>query len=202
DWMGFDKSLGAIESNGYTYFNIGAERHAEDWQILSPVKGFGYGTKELNRLVQKHFKKRVIDLAINPGTFIDKNGTERRAARKIAKPRGIDEIVYGDKVINTRNVKWNNWWDKIYPKDEKENSLQYIANGEIGIITGVFSSKWKDEHPTNIAFSSQEGYAYVMYSTHFKEDSIVQIELGYSITIHKSQGSDFKVVFLILPNPC
>lgn len=38
DIVNFDKSLGAIEANGYTYFNKGTAKTAEKWQILSPVK--------------------------------------------------------------------------------------------------------------------------------------------------------------------
>jgi hypothetical protein len=41
-----------------------------------------------------------------------------------------------------------------------------------------------------------------MKNRHFREDGDVQIELAYAITIHKSQGSGFKTVFFILPNPC
>ena len=201
DQIGFDKSLGAVENNGFTYFNIEAGKDAENWQILSPMNNHGFGTKEINRMIHKNFKTKMIDLATNPGTFPNGN----RKKRKVAKPRGEDQIVYGDKVINLRNVRWGGKYDTVYPdppKDPKITPLRYIANGEIGLVTGVFSKNWNGEHPTQITFSSQPGYSYVMKGRHFKEDGDVVVELAYAITTHKSQGSGFKKVFFILPNPC
>lgn len=199
DQVGFDKSLGAVEKNGYAYFRIESADDAENWQILSPMKGYGFGTKEINRMIHKNFKSKTIELAIDPGTY--PNGYRKK--RMIAKPRGEDRIIYGDKVINLRNIRWGKY-DKLYP-DQSNNpqALKYIANGEIGLVTGVFSSKgWKGEFPTQITFSSQPGYSYEMKGRHFREDGDVQIELAYAITIHKSQGSGFGTVFFILPNPC
>ena len=51
----FNRTLGAKDdSNGqYQYFNADyAERMIENWQILSPVNGFGYGVKEVNKFIQ------------------------------------------------------------------------------------------------------------------------------------------------------
>jgi hypothetical protein len=56
--------------------------------------------------------------------------------------------------------------------------------------------------PLNIVFSSQPEYAYVFKESDFQEDGDIQMELAYSITVHKAQGSGFKVVLFILPNPC
>lgn len=199
DQVGFDRSLGAVVKNGYAYFGIGSAGDAENWQLLSPMKGYGFGTKEINRMIHKNFKAKTIELATDPGTF--PNGYRKK--RMLAKPRGEDRIIYGDKVINLRNIRWGKY-DKLYP-DQANNpqALRYIANGEIGLVTGVFSSKgWRGEFPTQITFSSQPGYSYEMKNRHFKEDGDVQIELAYAITIHKSQGSGFKTVFFILPNPC
>ncbi len=199
DQVGFDKSLGAFEKNGYAYFRIESASDAENWQLLSPMKGCGFGTKEINRMIHKNFKAKTIELAIDPGTY--PNGFRKK--RMLATPRGEDRIIYGDKVINLRNIRWGKY-DKLYPEQANNpQALRYIANGEIGLVTGVFSSKgWKGEFPTQITFSSQPGYSYEMKGRHFKEDGDVQIELAYAITIHKSQGSGFKTVFFILPNPC
>jgi ATP-dependent exoDNAse (exonuclease V) alpha subunit len=96
---------------------------------------------------------------------------------------GIDGVIYGDKVINVRNTRWDHWYDAIYPKEMKSNALKYIANGEIGIITGVFSSKWQGDHPINVTFSSQPGYSYVFKRVSFYEEKESQLELAYCITI-------------------
>lgn len=192
DERGFDLSLGGTESNEFIYFNPEAAKKIEEWQILSPIRGYGFGTKELNRFIQEKFKQRWVDLALNL----------EHKKRLIPKPQGIDGIVYGDKVINERNVRWDKPWNKVYPVNMKEESLKYIANGEIGIVTGVFAGNWKGERPIQITFSSQPDYSYQFSGKDFNEDSEISIELAYCITVHKSQGSGFKTVFLIVPNPC
>lgn len=186
DIKGFELSLGATESTGYLYFNIGAEKNVEKWQILSPIKPYGYGVKAMNRFIQEKFRSSCIKLA------------EDFRKKSIPKPYGSDRIVYGDKVINIRNHRHNN----IYPKNY-EDALRYVANGEIGIVTGKFRGRyesWTGSLPVNVTFSSQGGYSYVYYP--FKEEDESPLELAYALTVHKAQGSDFNLIFLILPNPC
>src|SRR5207248_2800525 len=58
DEPGFEQSLGGSASNGWTYFNRGqTSSKAESWQILSPVRGEAHGIADLNRFVQRHFRK-------------------------------------------------------------------------------------------------------------------------------------------------
>ncbi len=84
-----------------------------------------------------------------------------------------------------------------------EELLKYMANGEIGLHIGKYGAwNYDTPRPLNIAFSSQPGYAYSFKESDFQEDGDIQLELAYSITVHKSQGSGFKVVLFILPNPC
>jgi ATP-dependent exoDNAse (exonuclease V) alpha subunit len=186
DSRGFELSLGGKQSGQYVYFNRGAAKDVEGWQILSPLKGRASGVKEINRLVQKTFRSGMLKLA-----------NEYRSKR-IPPPLGPDEIVYGDKVINTAN----NRRYQVYPK---ENALQYVANGEIGIVVGKFRGmyeKWKGQLPTNVEFSSQLGFTYDYGTRDFKEEGSPILELAYAITVHKSQGSDFDLCVLVLPNPC
>ena len=188
DFLKFEQSLGGAisKNNKYNYFNMNSVDKVENWQILTPVKPNGYGVKELNRMIQKQFRKGVIALAneIKPWH------------RFVSKPAGEDGFVYGDKVINMKNVRHF----KTFP--ENKNALKYIANGEIGLVTGRFDMKWQGNNPIQITFTSQPESQYQFYDSHFKEDGKIQMELAYAITVHKSQGSGFNTVFLILPNPC
>jgi hypothetical protein len=201
----FDASLGGkyIEDYNWTAFDISAANEIENWQILSPTRTAGYGTKVLNQEIQKIFRGKTKEKAIFPGKYKDRRtGEERFAPRKQPRPIGDDGIVYGDKVINTRNTRWDRPWHKIYNPDELD-VLKYMANGEIGIHIGKYGAWTYDApRPINIAFSSQSGYAYVFKESDFQEDGDIQMELAYSITVHKSQGSGFKTVLFILPNPC
>ena len=88
----------------------------------------------------------------------------------------------------------------MYP--EKDDA--YIANGEIGMVVGFFRKRglpdlrWKLE----VEFSSQPGFKYDFTSRDFKEESNAVLERAYALTVHKSQGSEFSTVILVLPNPC
>jgi hypothetical protein len=182
DVAGFERSLGAIDSGDYRYFNRGnTAGPAEAWQILSPVKGLTHGVRDLNRLIQTTFRQATIDFA--------------REKALIPKPVGNDQVVYGDKVINLRNHRRK----RIYPDDD--NALKYVANGEIGIVVGQFKKKnWKGRPWwVEIEFSSQPGYAYSFTARDFSDEGTASIELAYAITVHKAQGSEFGLTFLVLP---
>src|SRR5205807_2190351 len=90
----------------------------ESWQVLSPVRGQAHGVVDLNRLIQRQFRKRTRELA---------NSRYRRTP----KPVGTEEILYGDKVISTQNKRKKYVWPK-------EGALEYVANGEIGVVVGQF----------------------------------------------------------------
>ena len=198
DIAGFDATLGGVAWNDWRFFNprkdkkAGAAETAEGWQILSPVRSAAHGVPDLNRLIHKQFRQPMIDAARKEG-----------GRRKIPKPMGSEEIVYGDKVINLVNTDpglQRNRHRKVFPtKDDA-----YIANGEIGMGVGFFHRnglsdfRWKLE----VEFSSQPGFKYDFTSRDFGEESNAVLELAYALTVHKSQGSEFGTVILVLPNPC
>lgn len=53
-----------------------------------------------------------------------------------------------------------------------------------------------------VEFSSQPGFQYAFTNSDFSEENSSKLELAYALTIHKAQGSEFKTVVLVLPNPC
>jgi ATP-dependent exoDNAse (exonuclease V) alpha subunit len=198
----FNRTIGAKDIGAYQYFNYDfSEYQIENWQIVSPTNGYGYGVKEINKLIQTTFRKSFIDLAHN----LKDPQSPYFQKRKIAKPKGTDNIVYGDKVISLKNTSWrDNQW--IRPFEKKSVALNYFANGEIGIITGEFRGKGSDEKGeprVEITFSTQPGYSYSFNAKDLTDDeNKYQFELAYAITVHKSQGSGFKKVFLVLPSSC
>ena len=133
DTASFEMANGGTAVGDYIYFNRGNAKKVEDWQILSPVRGMPYGVGSLNRLIHKKFRQATIDFA------------KRTRYRKIPRPLGPDEVVYGDKVICVRNHRRY----KVYPKDE--GAQQYVANGEVGLVVGMFSNK-KAPSITNVEF--------------------------------------------------
>ncbi|MGC3977779.1 MAG: ATP-dependent RecD-like DNA helicase [Paludibacteraceae bacterium] len=179
----FNKTLGSSDGR---YFNFReAANSAEQWQILSPVREKVFGVRALNRKIHKQFRKDKVEYARN------KYG-------KIPSPIGLEEIVYGDKIINLFNNRRNEVWP--------DGSLNYVANGEIGMVIGQFKTskmtfKGRPKN-TEIEFTSQKGYKYTFKGWEFSEESNNPLELAYALTVHKAQGSEFGKVFIVIPNPC
>jgi hypothetical protein len=188
DSGGFERACGATPAGEYNYFNLGAASKADKWQVLSPVRASGGGVVELNRLIHGSYRAAALELARRKGY-----------ARKIPKPAGPQEIVYGDKVINVRNKARKHY----YPANV--GVLEYVANGEIGVVTGPFRGKGR-KVPLGlleVEFSTQPGTAYKFWLNEVHgEEATPILELAYAITIHKSQGSEFEQTFVVLPNPC
>ena len=192
DTIGFEKSLGGNLFNDFIYFHCGRQdkdgacKKIEDWQILSPVRNEPHGVESLNRFIQSTFRYEMKERST-------------RKWRRTSKPMGREEIIYGDKVINLKNHHRKD----VYPKDD---ALCYVANGEIGVVVGQFKSKnsmmkglpWKLE----VEFASQPRFKYGYTGRDFGEEAEPKLELAYALTVHKVQGSEFGITFLIIPNPC
>lgn len=181
DQRGFNKMLGSTADGDYDYFDatrngkLGAVAAVEAWQILSPLRGMTFGVNDINRQVHERFRTALMEFA------------SKHRYRRVPKPLGAERIVYGDKVINLSNHRR----DGVYPKD---GALGYLANGEIGIAVSPMHKTF-----LNVEFSSQPGFTYGFQKRDFSEEGEAALELAYALTVHKSQGSQFKLVILVLP---
>jgi len=163
----------------------GSGRSAEAWQILSPVRQQPWGVERLNRSIHQRYQAQHLNMARNPVRY-----------RAIPSPMGDNQLVYGDKVINNRN-SWVPKW-VIYPRPDDAG---YLANGEIGMAVGHRRTKKRNWYPDTleVEFSTQPGRVYKFKGSDFDEEGEASLELAYALTVHKAQGSEFEVVFLVLP---
>jgi hypothetical protein len=193
EWQSFACSLGGnLDDKGSAWFNSkwgekypGAGAAAERWQLLSPVRQKPWGVDTLNRSIHLRYKGPQIERARNPGKY-----------RSIPKPMGDNQIIYGDKVINNRNGSV--WKKRIYPEPASNG---YLANGEIGMVVGHRRTQKRSWVPDalEIEFSTQVGHFFKFWDSDFDDDGDAALELAYALTVHKAQGSEFDVVFLVLP---
>ncbi len=147
---------------------------ASEIQVLSPSRKYGGGTRELNAAIQD---------ALNPPD-----------PKKKEKAVGNEVFRVGDRVMQTRN-NYDIMWQKgvrTIPGGDGETAAggeqgSGIYNGDVGYIEDM------DEG---------EGIAYVRFEDRlapYPFERMSELELAYAITIHKSQGSEYRAVILALP---
>lgn len=173
DISGFNFSLGGYINNGWINFANNEEsiRKIESWQVLSAYRS--------DPSIGTSTINRIIhDKYKNSNYIVLPDGYKIRSTPKVL---GSESICYGDKVINIRNQK----------KDGN-----YVANGEVGIVDRVYEKPYKHQ----VKFTSQPENSFKWYSGISEEDNN-DLELAYALTVHKSQGSEFDTVILVLGEP-
>ena len=120
---------------------------------------------------------------------------------KFASPLGADGVIFADKVMFLKN-DWNrNAWDPI----AREALDGDVANGEIGMIVQSATEEGRSRRAAiKIEFSTQPARQYTFWDNELNGDDEGSewIELAYAVTIHKSQGSQFRLTFVVIPDPC
>ena len=169
DVVGFNQKALGLTPEGWVPF----EDHdgAEKFQILSPVRLHSYGVHDLNRWIQRKYRAKQLESAKQPWGL----------------SLGDEEIVWGDKVILVRNGKREGWNGKSKQKIE-----DYLANGEIGVAAPAKA------RCLNVALTKRPDVRYGFFPSQFGGDG-GPLELAYALTVHKAQGSEFGVVFVVLP---
>jgi hypothetical protein len=115
EWA-FALTYGATLNGEYLNWEPGAGAAAERWQILTPTRSRVFGRVELNRHIKRTY--RAADTRFGQRIF----------RSNIAALIGPEQIVRGDKVMQTRNRRLT-----AYPRT---GGLNYVANGEIGVGIG------------------------------------------------------------------
>lgn len=193
DVAGFCKSLGGNpQTSGMEFFNdsIGKADKSdccvskvEDWQVLCPVRNDSHGVLNINHMIHEKYRRFMLDYISNPNNRY-----------KLADRMGSGEIILGDKVIHLRNEKSR----YAYPQGN-----YYLANGEIGTVV----TKWslepdKKQRKIEVEFASQPGHKFTYDKDDFGDDGSEPLELAYALTVHKSQGSQFATVILVMSDKC
>lgn len=164
------------------------ERNPAFLQVLSPFRGDDFGTDRLNAVLQ---------------SLLNSSWASRFS---------LDTITVFDKVMQIINRTNSN---KIfaYNWNTRKNEQIEVFNGDMGFAYphGYDAKKLHYMHKLDrfsVKFKGRENYSVGYGSGLGKTDRgrwmkseapINNLELAYAISVHKSQGSEFDTVYLVLP---
>jgi len=146
-------------------------------QVISPYRGELFGIEHLNQVLQQHRNRWWLE---NKGA--------------------VGGITCFDKVIQVQNrARWRALW--AYSTRTREKERVDVFNGEIG-LTKIHSFdknwKWGGFHLERFqVIFGRKQHLWVEYTSSGAVEE--NLELAYAISVHKSQGSEFQRVYLILP---
>lgn len=164
----------------------------EELQIISPYRGEFYGTDALNQWMQSEFN----------------TSWSRRF--------NLDGISLFDKVIQFRNRPRS---DLAYAYNDvtRQNERAEVYNGEIGLVMvhGLdsqnqwykrmgqlrrFQVRFSNENRRNLRYNYGTNLGQDDKGRRIPEQKVQDnLELAYAISVHKSQGSEFDYVYIVIP---
>jgi ATP-dependent exoDNAse (exonuclease V) alpha subunit len=145
-------------------------------QILSPYRAGYFGADELNRQIQTLLRSELLQ-------------QWRETLGKVSGRR----YVRHDKVLQTQNKRLfardTTAWDRY----TRTNIDLFVANGELGLVYQI--GEHKKRRFARVSFETTP-HVSVNVDEHWAEH---WLDLGYAMSVHKAQGSDFAGVLLVLP---
>lgn len=198
----------------------------EDIQVLCPQRKGEAGTYVINWLIQQAFNpnrngmkvenckftKLVVEDEQAGATAESATGVPSTSARlsPTAEPgrtvvpsaasssgTAVEQqltlyFMKGDKVIHTVNNYSKVWYYKNESGAYIENKqLLGITNGECGVVEDIYMEEAGQGEQPVVVVRYEDGY--VKYT-----DSLDELDHCYAMTIHKSQGSQWKAVIMIV----
>lgn len=164
------KSIKRLLEKGYSF---------EEVQVLVPMRKTKIGAHYMNYIIQETFNPKKSE----------------KQEQVLSNEFVLNEKIYklyfrvGDKVIHIKNnieMQWHN--EHGLPTEEYG-----INNGECGVIKKIYREKIGNNWKTLMQVQYEDGI--MIY-----EDNFNELEHSYALTIHKSQGSQWKAVLLPFSN--
>lgn len=153
-------------------------KYLKSFQIISPIKKGELGVNELNNICQQ----------INTGTRFESDVRAGKKPQHVSV--GSFKLFRFDKVVHIKNdnFKYITMEDMRLGKESFEDIEGLdcrINNGMIGVVSLITDKNVYVYYPTE--------EFHVRYS-HF--DAATYLDLGYALTVHKTQGAEFDEVLI------
>ncbi len=191
--MTLKTGLKVDEEKPYLLWKDAFSKGPAAFQILTPHRGGSHGVENLNQACQR-----------------------RRNASTIERLGAVDGLTLGDKVIQVRNRSRSNPLSAYDWNLRKVQDVE-VFNGEIGIVkpsgmdakdlaVRMRSGRGKRLSRFAVEFARKPGLD-VGYGKDIQRSNgqwgtvsaSENLELGYAITVHKAQGSEFDETIIVLP---
>jgi ATP-dependent exoDNAse (exonuclease V) alpha subunit len=146
------------------------------FQILTPYRAEYFGSDNLNRQIQKLLRDELL----------------KQWRETLGKTSGR-RYVRHDKVLQIKNERLLARDKRAWDKNTRTNVDSYVANGELGLVYEI--GEYNKRRFARVGFETTPNVSVTVneqWAEHW-------LDLGYAMSVHKSQGSDFAGVLLILP---
>ena len=164
------------------------ERDPSFLQVLSPFRGEIHGTDRLNTVLQKLLNNFWADkYTLDTITLFDK------VIQFVNRPKSNPIFAYNWNTRKNEPIEvFNGDMGFAYPHGFDTKKFHYMNRLE------HFSVKFKGKENYSIGYGGKLGKTNKGWYIK-NEDPINNLELAYAISVHKSQGSEFSKVYLVLP---
>jgi hypothetical protein len=146
------------------------------FQVLSPYRAGYFGSDELNRQLQELLRAELF----------------RQWRETLGKVSGR-RYVRNDKVLQTQNKRILEREKRAWDRKRETNIDLFVANGELGLVYEI--GEYKKQRFARVSFETSPNVSVKVDEKWSQE----WLELGYAMSVHRSQGSDFTGVLLVLP---